>query len=171
MALCGLTQGFLINCRDNIGGVVEIFLANKPSDLALTQDASSNITAITGTGLTFYRYQAEKNTSFVNETVTNNRENQTSFVAVASTFILHKQTQQKRNEMMLLGYAGVVMIAKDRTGLYKLYGPENTLTVATNEASSGTALGDLNGYTINFVGEESALANTIDYAAFSALIG
>jgi len=167
---CALTSGFSIDCRDGIGGIVEFFLANKPTDFVQTQNPTGDITALSGTGLAFYRYEAEKNTAFVTETITNSRENGSSFVALAATYVLNGQSQARRNEIMLLSHAGVMVIGKDRNGNYKLYAPENLMTVGTAEVATGTAQGDRNGYTVNLVGEEPVLANKIDFAAFSAFI-
>jgi len=165
-----LTSGFSIDCRDGIGGIVEFYVANKPTDFAQVQNSTGDITAISGTNLKLYKYEAEKNTSFMTETVTNSRENGTSFVALTAAYILNGQSQARRNEIMLLAHGGAIIIGKDRNGNYRLFGPENTLTIGTAEVTSGTAQGDRTGYTVNFVGEEPVLANKILFSAFSAFI-
>ena len=57
---CNLTQGRLIDCRNNTGGISEVLIANF-ENVQIGTVAAGVITAMTQTAATdFYRYNLEK---------------------------------------------------------------------------------------------------------------
>ena len=54
---CQLTQEFLVGCNDSAGGIAEFYFANMPTDFAVAKNASGEASAITGTGLGYYKYE------------------------------------------------------------------------------------------------------------------
>jgi len=62
------------------------------------------------------------------------------------------------------------IIATDRNGRNKFYGLENGMFVTTHEGVSGQAGGDMNGWTLNFTGQEDAIAPHISNTDLQTLI-
>lgn len=149
---CLLTQGFTVDCRDSVGGI-ETFYIGSLDEIASVTASAGVVTAIdTGSGA-FYEYEVRKQTSNATETYTADDSNGTLFHEQEVTVQLSKMDATKRNEIFLLGKNRVMIIAKDRNGKYFLYGKKNGLTLG-GSSQTGTAMGDLNGYTLTFTGAE-----------------
>jgi len=167
---CQLTTGFLRGCADSVGGIKQFYVANRPGDFAVTPDASGTATDITGTGLVWYQYQPRQENSFWQEEITKDRANGTTFYQQTATIVLTKDSQDHRNEIKLLAQADLVLIVKDANDKYYLLGENQAVTLDTSTRQSGTARGDLSGYTLNFMATEPDMAIEVDLSAFSAEI-
>lgn len=153
MTNCLLTQGFPKDCRDSVGGIKTIYLANKHLIEDITE-ANGEVTAINmEAGSYFYRYDLRKQTSNFTETIESSDENGTVFFEQEANIQLTKLEAQKRNEIFLIAKADTVMVAEDRNGKKWMLGKENGLTLS-GTAETGTAMGDLNGYQLVFAGQE-----------------
>jgi len=60
----------------------------------------------------------------------------------------------KRNEIKLLSRAKLSVIIKDNNGIYWLMGETNGVRMTAGDNGTGTALGDRNGYSLSFQGQE-----------------
>lgn len=167
---CSLTQSFTLGCEDSAGGIAKFFLGNMVTDFVATQNASGMVTAITGTGLEYYTYEAPRNTGNWTENITVSEENGTHFVQQTATVVLNKTEQAKRNEILLLAQAKLSVIVLDNNGKYWLLGQNTGVRLQTNESGSGTARGDRNGYVLTFNSEENHLAAEVDSSIISALL-
>ena len=57
---CALTQGYVLDCKDSLGGITEVLFIAK-QDVTATTEASGVITAITkAAGKRFYKYELVK---------------------------------------------------------------------------------------------------------------
>lgn len=167
---CVLTTGVSLGCKESAGGVQEIYIANVPSTgLGVTQDGSDIVTAIAA-GATFFKYVPRKQTASFTDNPTTDDANGSIFYSQSVVMPLSKMENAKRNEVLLLAKANMVLIVKDQNGLYWLLGQQNGITLANSEVGSGTAYGDRNGYVLNFAGGEPEPAPTVSYSAFSALV-
>jgi hypothetical protein len=166
---CALTQGFVKGCKDSTGGVKEFFLANRPTDFAVTKNASGQVTSYTGT-VAWYKYIPRKQTSTFGESITTSEENGTVFFAQTAQLLLSKMEVGKQREILLLAQADLLLIAKDQNGFYWLQGVDNGVNLAPSEATAGKAYGDMNGYTLNFEAAEPSNMPTIYFPAFSGNI-
>ena len=163
---CALTQGFVKGCKDSTGGIKEFFLANRPTDFAVTKNASGQITSYSGT-VAWFKYIPRKQTSTFGESIQTSEENGTVFFQQTAQIILTKLEVTKQREVLLLAQADLLLIAKDQNGNYWLQGVDNGVNLAPSEATGGKAYGDLNGYTLNFEAMEPSNMPTIYYPAFS----
>lgn len=155
--MCDLTQGFTVGCDDSFGGVRRFLFANMPTDFAATENASGMVTAITGTSLTYYEYEATKGqgaTSFFNDNPTVNSANGTSYFDQTATYVLNKMEQVKRNEVKMMARAKLSIIVEDNNGKYWLMGKSNGVRLTTGDVGSGTAVADRNGYSLSFQSQE-----------------
>tara|TARA_R110000868_G_scaffold97502_1_gene268123 strand:+ start:5024 stop:5536 length:513 start_codon:yes stop_codon:yes gene_type:complete len=166
---CVLTQGFTKGCKDSTGGIQEFYLSVRPTNFAVSKNASGQVTSYTGT-VAWYKYVPRKQTSTFGESIETSEENGTVFFKQTAQIVLTKMEVGKQNEVKLLAQADLLLISKDQNGFYWLHGVENGVNLATSEAVAGKAYGDLNGYTLNFEAMEPSNMPTIYYPAFSTQI-
>ncbi len=169
---CELTTGFVVGCNDSAGGISEFWFANMPDDFAVAVDASGQATGITGTGLGYYKYEttnAQGAASVMNDNATVNDQNGTSYFDQTATYVLNKMDNTKRNEVKMLARAKLSVIIKDNNGAYWLMGATNGVRLTASDSGTGTALGDRNGYSLSFQGQEpEPIALVLSEAAFPA---
>ena len=154
---CDLTTGFSVGCNDSIGGVAEFWIANMPADFATTSDSDEEVTALSGTGLGYYKYEctsAQGAASVMNDNPTVNDANGTSFFDQTATYILNKMETAKRNEVKMIARAKMSIIILDNNGTYWLMGETNGVRLVSGDNGTGTALGDRNGYSLSFQAQE-----------------
>jgi hypothetical protein len=68
-----------------------------------------------------------------------------------------------------MAYGRPHIVVKNRNNQFFLTGLEHGMEITTANVSNGTAMGDLNGYTLTFVGTEKVYANIIDVATEAEL--
>jgi hypothetical protein len=168
-----LTGGLTIACSPNIGGIKKAYITDfsnvdGASDFTET---SGTITAIAITsGENYYEFEFNKNSSFYTESQTTSLENGTQFVNQTVTLVIPRREVAKRNVIALLGQKPLSIIVLDQNDKYWLFGRKNGCNMMTNEGGSGTAKGDLNGYTLSFMGEEVELAPEVSSSAVTSVI-
>ncbi len=155
---CALTQDYSFGCDVGTGGTKECYMIELGNIQTITE-SSGTITAITkATGKIFRKYQLVQETALFEETITGNRQNGTLFYAQRGNVIINKQQVAVRNEILLLAKNDLVFVTKDNNDTYRLYGREYGLKLLAGTASTGTAWGDRNGYSLEFTGNEPELA-------------
>lgn len=144
---CNLTSGVTLGCRSNLGSLKKIWILG--GDVTSTAaDTNEEITNITGTG-TFYLFELEKNTSSLTETLNQSLENGTVFYQTDLSLVLHKLEQEKRNQIKLLArHTRLKVVAEDMNGTQFYLGSVNGGYLSASTSATGTAMGDLNGYTL-----------------------
>lgn len=167
---CDVANGRLEPCKDGIGGIDAIYFINygiEASDITYDLTNTDVIDAVTGV-TNIYKYEL-KGTNSLEQVVTSSRENGTSFVEQTLSVQLKKADITTHKNVKLLSYGRPHIIVKDRNGKYYMCGLNWGMELTTGNLSSGTALGDFNGYSLTFVGQEKIFANLIDVADDSAL--
>ncbi len=153
---CNIIDGSVINCRDSIGGIKTIWLAQY-GDIASYTESSGVVTAISMvSGKKFWSYELEKENASMEEKETTSVENGTTFWEQDLSFTIKKLSAAMRNSMKILAQNRLVAVVLDQNGLYWVLGRYNGLDkVGTNTAKTGKAMGDLNGYELAFMGKET----------------
>lgn len=169
MSNCALTQDYAFGCDVGVGGTKELYLIELENVVSFTE-SSGTLTAITkATGKIFRKYQLVLETANFEEDITGNRQNGTLFYGQKGTIILNKQNVAVRNEILLLATNRLMVVIKDNNLTYRLYGREFGMMLQTGTATTGTAWGDRNGYTLNFTGAELQLAPFVLDAVIATL--
>ncbi|MBM3417474.1 MAG: hypothetical protein FJY17_00960 [Bacteroidetes bacterium] len=159
---CALTQGYLLDCKDSLGGIKAMWLINHANVTAVTE-ASGIVSAITkAVGKVFYKYELVKNTGSLTETITTSVENGTVFYAQELSIVLNKLQANTRNEILLLAQATLMVVVQDANDKYWLLGRVAGADVTGGTATTGTANGDRNGYALTFTGNEKQLAPEVN---------
>jgi hypothetical protein len=167
---CALSQGYVLDCKDSLGGMTEVLFIAK-ADVTATTEASGVITAITkAAGKRFYKYELVKETANFVENINASVENGTVFYQQELTIVLNKLQANTRNEILLLAQSLLVAIAKDNNGKYWYLGKNNGLDITAGNSGTGTAIGDRSGYTLTFTGKEAALSPEVSSSIIAALL-
>ena len=153
---CALTTGFDLDCRDSIGGVKSVRLASLEDYTAMAATGASTgaITGWTTAALDFYKYDQLKETSSLTESINGSSQNGTVFFTPEVVIVLSKLDVTKRNEIKVLSQQRLVAIVEGNDGSYWLVGYENGLELNAGTSATGTAFGDLSGYSLTLSGME-----------------
>lgn len=166
---CALTQGYTLDCKDNAGGVKNVWIANYSNVSGVTA-ANGVISAISkANNGRFWKYEQYRDTAEAFEDITGNAENGTVFYAQTVNLALRKMQASVRNEVKLLASALVVMVIQDRNDKYWYYGETNGLDLLTGKIGTGKVLGDKNGYDLSFTGAEPSPAQEVQSAVIAGL--
>ena len=170
---CDIANGRLETCKDQVAGIDAIYFINfadyaYPTDVAYvagtdTIDTIANVSSL-------YKFEV-KGTNTFDQVITSSRENGTSFVEQTLSITLKKQDAATHKIVKLLSYGRPNIIVKTRNNQFYLAGIEYGMELTTANVSTGTAMGDMSGYTLTFVGSEKILANLLDASTEADLTG
>ena len=157
---CDITSGFTLGCRDNSGGIKNIYILSG-SISAIGEVSDGLIGGITGSGV-FYKFELTKNTGDLTEAPTPSLENGTVFYEQTLNVAFHKLQSSIRNQVKVLAQNPDLKIIVETnngiespyTGRYFLVGRFRGATLSAGSATTGTAFGDANQYALTFQGLE-----------------
>lgn len=152
---CDLTRGRKEACLDAVGGIKAVYFTDY-GDLGTISKTDEEITDLTGT-FTAFKYELKGNNSF-EQTVNSSRENGTTFFEQTLSITLKKLSKEDHKEVKLLAYGRPHIAIEDYNGNFFLMGEEQGADLTGGSIATGTALGDLNGYTLTFTAQETSPA-------------
>ena len=160
---CALTTGFDLDCRDSIGGVKSVRLASLEDYTAMVATTSAGaITGWTTAALDFFKYDQLKETSSLTESINGSSQNGTVYFTPEVTLVLSKLDVTKRNEIKVLAQQRLVAIVEGNDSTYWVVGYANGLELNAGTSATGTAFGDLSGYSLTLSGMEAEPMLSID---------
>ena len=172
---CDITSGFTLGCRDNSGGIKNIYIlgasgSTAPSIGTITE-SNGEITNISGSGV-FYKYELTRGTGDLTEAPTPSLENGTVYYDQTVNVAFHKLQTSIRNQVKVLAQNPNLKIVAETnngeenpyTGKFFLVGRYRGATLSAGSATSGTAFGDANQYALTFNGQEPEPMNEIQSA-------
>ena len=155
---CTLNAGRLTPCKDSLGGIKNLYLVDfGDPTFAINESGSDEITDITGT-FQYAKYEVKGDAS-METTLTSSRENGTTFFEQNITANLRKLTKEDNKELKLMAYGRPHVLVETRDGKLFWVGTENGCEVTGGTAVTGTALGDLQGYTLTLQAMEKFYPN------------
>ena len=155
---CDLTAGRKVPCKDVIGGIVRVYFIDF-GDLGTVTKVDDEITGLSGT---FNAYQYDlKGTNSLETAITSSRENGTTFFEETLTLTLPKLSKEDNKELKLIAYGRPHVVVEDRNGNFMMCGLEHGMEVTGGSIATGTAFGDLSGYSLTLTGQELKPANFI----------
>jgi len=164
---CDITSGFELGCRDNSGGIKNLYILS--GSISSVTDASEGlIQAISGSG-EFFQFELFRQTSDFSEAISATPENGTVFYEQTVNATFFKLQSATRNQVRVLAKNPDLKVivetnngSTDNVGRYWLLGEENGIQLLSGTGQTGTAFGDLNGYTLTFTGQEPEPASELD---------
>jgi len=155
---CDLTSGRKNPCKDQIGGLVRAWFVDF-GDLGTVTKVDDEITDLSGT-FTCFQYDL-KGTNSLETAITSSRENGTTFFEETLTLTLPKLSKEDNKELKLISYSRPHIAIEDRNGNFFLCGLQHGMEVTGGSIATGTAFGDLSGYSLTLTGQELEPANFI----------
>ena len=154
---CALSKGFGLDCKELAGGIKAIFLGTLDAfRTGVTFDGTTGDVDALPTA-SVYQYLAAKNTGSFEEAV--NTENGGVFWGQTVNFVLQGLSSEKRKELeKVCRNRALVVFVQLQDDRILMAGRQRGLELGGSWAS-GTALSDLNGYTMTLVGQEPIPAN------------
>jgi hypothetical protein len=159
---CELTAGFALDCKEGVGGIKAIFLQQLADfQTGVTIDATSQEVDGLPTA-SVYQYVLPKHTGSFTEEVQSSIENGTIFYTQTVTATFFKLTAARRKQLELIAKNRLVVFVQDNNENLWLVGKVDGAEVTAASTATGTAKGDLNGYTITFTAEEAHKAYRLE---------
>ena len=112
--------------------------------------------------LTLKDYVSPKNSSSLTQTVNASVENGTVFYTQVLSLVLNKLVAADITEVQNLAKGRLAIVVQDNNDNYFVLGHTRGAELTGGSIATGTALGDLNGYTLEFTGEEAIPAPFLD---------
>lgn len=169
---CDIGNGRLEQCKDSISGLDAIFFINYGDynpETDITYDATNTdqINDINNVS-SLYKYELKGANSF-EQTINSSRDNGTTFIEQVLTIQLKKQDAATHKNVKLLAYGRPHIVVKTRSNQYFLMGLERGADVTAGTISSGTQMGDFNGYSLTFTAMENIPANFLNCSTDAGL--
>ena len=163
---CDLTRSRAEACKDAVAGLKEIYLVDFGNLGAYTYetvgDASSRIDDCTSSEtFTVHKYELKGNNSF-ETTINASRENGTTFYEQVLTITLKKLNKEDNKELKLLTAGRPHIFVRDYNDNVFLMGKDNGCDVTAGTMSTGSAMGDFNGYNLTFTAMEVNPPNFVE---------
>lgn len=170
---CDISNGLVEACKTQMGGLDAIYIINfgdyaVPADITYDNTYTDMINDINGVS-NVYKFELKGANSF-EQTITSSRDNGTTFVEQTLTVNIKGQSALKHKIVKLLSYGRPHVIVKNRNNQFYLAGLERGMDLTTGVIANGTAAGDMSGYTLTFVGQESIAANLLNCSTEAGLI-
>ena len=159
---CDLTGGRLRPCKDAVGGIKKIHFVDFGDLGTLTIGSNDEITDMTGT-FNYHTYDVKGNSS-LETNITSSMENGTTFFEQVLNVTLFKLTKEDNKELKLMAYGRPHVVVQTFDDKFLLVGADNGADVTGGTAVTGTAMGDLNGYTLTLTANEIRMPSFIDGA-------
>ena len=151
---CDLSKGRLELCKDSIGGIKAVFFMNAGDGVIVEADD-----IITDIGVvSVYKYETKDISNF-EETINSSRETGTTFWEQVLNLTVKKMNAVTRKELKLMAYGNPYVFVQTNNNDLLLLGRTFGMEVTGGTVTSGTAMGDLSGYTMVLTGREGAPAN------------
>ena len=153
---CNISLGYNEPCKDSVAGLTAVYFMNFNTG-SFTLNATDVVTSFPS-GSTVFKYEL-KGTNGYTETVNTSRDNGTTFFSQELSLQLKKLTAEATKELKLLAYSRPKIVVADRNGNAFLVGKNEGADMTAGTITTGTAYGDLSGYTMVFTGQEQLPAN------------
>lgn len=177
---CDISRGRLEACKSGVSGLDAIYIINygdyNPDSAALGGDVTYSATAgledvITEIAnvATVYKYELKGANSF-EQAIQSSRDNGTTFFEQTLTVQLKKQDAYTHKTVKLLAYGRPHIVVRTRGNDFFIAGLQRGMDVTAGTVSSGTAMGDFNGYSLTFTGMENVPANFLNCTSEDGLL-
>ena len=171
---CDITNGRIEQCKDSVSGLKAIYFINyddlNPDNVTYvgSTDEIADWTPISAGALQLYKYELKGANSF-ETTINSSRDNGTTFFQQTLTIQLKRQDVTTHKNVKLLAYGRPRIVVRTMTDQFFLMGLTQGADVTAGTVSSGSALGDFNGYNLTFEAMEVSPANFLDVSTEAQL--
>jgi len=150
---CTLTTGRKVPCKSAVGGLKTVYFADFGT-LGAATISGGEVTALAGSPALF-QFDIKGNSS-LETAVNSSRENGTTFYESTLNLTLTFLEKATQEELKLIAHARPHVFVEDYNGNYFVMGLEHGAEVTGGTIVSGAAMGDLSGFTLTLVAQETA---------------
>tara|TARA_B100001094_G_scaffold71189_1_gene67555 strand:- start:243 stop:767 length:525 start_codon:yes stop_codon:yes gene_type:complete len=150
---CTLTTGRKVPCKSAVGGLKTVYFADYGT-LGTATITGGEVTALAGSPALF-QFDIKGNSS-LETAVNSSRENGTTFYESTLNLTLTFLEKATQEELKLIAHARPHVFVEDYNGNYFVMGLEHGAEVTGGSIVSGAAMGDLSGFTLTLVAQETA---------------
>jgi hypothetical protein len=156
---CGFELGFALQCKDGIGGIRKLYLGawEDFGPYVTTNPSGDEICTSIGTN-DIYEFVLPKHTGSFEEVGTYDINNGTGYYVQTINATFHKLSQERAFVLQEMAKTRILAVVEDNNGNFFVCGVVDAVEVTAMTSATGTAKGDLNGYTITLTGEEKSKA-------------
>lgn len=164
-------SGLAKDCAANMGGIVEVLIANfdDVSEVTITTDKVSAITM--ASSAKFKKYNFAKNTGSLTSTYNIDQASGVKYVTSDLLLQFNRMETTKRVEITALSLGDLAVIVKDANGKYWLLGKDEPVNATAGDGLTGTARADRNGYSITLQDNSLEMPYEVDPSIIAGLIG
>ena len=162
MACENLSLGRLKPCKDSVGGINAIYFINYGDLGPVTFNAiDTDVIDSIGTSVSAYKYDVHFSSSLTQNISSSTENGTTSFEQVVE-LSMPKLSKEDHREIKLIAYGHPHIVVEDQNGSFFLAGLINGMEVTAGTIVTGTAMGDMSGYTLTLTGMERSPANFLE---------
>lgn len=155
---CNISKGLQLQCKDSVAGIQAVYFINY-QNLAVTASADD---VVTGLGsVTAYKYEVKGANNNLQDNINSSRDNGTTFFEQVVNVQFQKLSASTSKELKLMAYGRPQIVVHTYSGDAFLCGKNNGMELTAGSIQTGTALGDLYGYTATFTGNEQLYSQFI----------
>ena len=158
---CNISKGYQLPCKDAVAGIQAVYFLNyNQAGYNVTQSISTD--EITGLGnVTAYQYQVKGANNNLQDNINSSRDNGTTFFEQVVNVQFTKLNASTNKELKLMAYGRPQIVVHTYSGDAFLVGKNNGCELTAGSIQTGTAMGDLYGYTATFTGQEQLYSQFI----------
>lgn len=165
-------NGINAKCDTSAGGIKRVMIIQKDDVTDISVDAATGVIddIQLASGKYFVQWLFRKNTGNYTTSLTSDPAIGTQAVTTDLNLQFTKAEATKRLEIQSAINAAAVVIIEDMYGQYILLGKDNEVSVTAVNQQSGTAVTDLNGYTLTFQDVSLELPHFVDASIIDSLL-
>lgn len=163
-------SGLAKDCAANMGGIVEVMIANfaDVTGVTITDGVVSAVTM--AADAKFKKYSFAKNTGSLTSTYNIDAASGVKYVTSDLLLQFNRMETSKRVEITALSLGDLAVIVKDANGKYWYLGKDEPVNASAGDGQTGTARGDANRYTITLQDESLEMPYEVDEAVISSVV-
>ena len=163
-------SGLAKDCAANMGGIVEVMIANfaDVTGVTITDGVVSAVTM--ATDAKFKKYSFAKNTGSLTSTYNIDAASGVKYVTSDLLLQFNRMETTKRVEITALSLGDLAVIVKDANGKYWYLGKDEPVNASAGDGQTGTARGDANRYTITLQDESLEMPYEVDETIIPSIV-
>ena len=163
-------SGLAKDCAANMGGIVEVMIANfaDVTGVTITDGVVSAVTM--AADAKFKKYSFAKNTGSLTSTYNIDAASGVKYVTSDLLLQFNRMETSKRVEITALSLGDLAVIVKDANGKYWYLGKDEPVNASAGDGQTGTARGDANRYTITLQDESLEMPYEVDETIIPSIV-
>ena len=166
---CLVDSGFSLGCF-TAAGARRVLIGTYDGSATFDSTTDDSIIEAITTTSTYFVFEQEIETASLSQTVSVNRQGGSVKFEQTVSLALQGLTPETRKAFQMLAVAPLHVIIEDANGQYWLVGQENGARVSSAEFSTGVAMDDNVGATIELLGIEAVAARNVDSVLIDPLV-